>query len=94
MKTDPMNNALDPMTQARRINSRDISLSHSMNSSHRIKSKKPLPISEKRLFKFPSMGGVRGGWGFYTTYVLEVVSPPLPVQLVWKNSPRGLSVRS
>ncbi len=30
----------------------------------------------------------------YTTYVLEVVSPPLPVQLVWKNSPRGLSVRS
>ena len=35
------------------------------------------------------------GWeGAYTTYVLEVVSPPLPVQLVWKNSPRGLSIRS
>ena len=26
--------------------------------------------------------------------VVEIVSPPCPVQLVWKNSPRGLSVRS
>ncbi len=30
----------------------------------------------------------------YTLYVLELVSPPLPVQLVWKNSPRGLSILS
>jgi len=27
-------------------------------------------------------------------YVLEVTSPPVPVQLVWKNWPRGLSIRS
>ena len=31
---------------------------------------------------------------FYTSYVLEAVSPPRPVQLVWKNWPRGLSMRS
>jgi hypothetical protein len=30
----------------------------------------------------------------YTTYVEEAVFPPLPVQSVWKNSPRGLSTRS
>jgi len=30
----------------------------------------------------------------YTTYVLAAVVPPRPVQLVWKNSPRGLSTRS
>ena len=30
----------------------------------------------------------------YTTYVEAAVFPPLPVQLVWKNSPRGLSIRS
>ena len=27
-------------------------------------------------------------------YVVELVVPPRPVQFVWKNSPRGLSVRS
>ena len=61
--------------------------------------KKPLPISGKRLFYFAServtpshpLTKIASN---YTTYVLEVVSPPLPVQLVWKNSPRGLSVRS
>jgi hypothetical protein len=31
---------------------------------------------------------------YYALYVDEAVSPPRPVQLVWKNSPRGLSVRS
>ena len=30
----------------------------------------------------------------YTMYVVDTVSPPRPVQLVWKNSPRGLSIRS
>jgi len=30
----------------------------------------------------------------YTLYVLLAVVPPRPVQLVWKNSPRGLSTRS
>ena len=30
----------------------------------------------------------------YTVYVLLEVVPPRPVQLVWKNSPRGLSTRS
>jgi len=30
----------------------------------------------------------------YTVYVDAAVSPPWPVQLVWKNSPRGLSTRS
>jgi hypothetical protein len=29
-----------------------------------------------------------------TLYVLLLVVPPRPVQLVWKNSPRGLSTRS
>jgi len=32
--------------------------------------------------------------GRYTTYSVETVFPPRPVQLVWKNSPRGLSKRS
>ena len=30
----------------------------------------------------------------YTLYVLLLVVPPRPVQLVWWNWPRGLSVRS
>jgi len=30
----------------------------------------------------------------YTLYVLDDVDPPRPVQSVWKNSPRGLSIRS
>gem|GEM_PF-4519078 len=30
----------------------------------------------------------------YAMYVLAVVLPPRPVQLVWKNSPHGLSTRS
>ena len=29
-----------------------------------------------------------------TTYVEADVFPPWPVQLVWKNSPRGLSILS
>jgi hypothetical protein len=33
-------------------------------------------------------------FGAYTTYDDEAVSPPRPVQFVWKNSPRGLSTRS
>jgi hypothetical protein len=31
---------------------------------------------------------------FYALYVVDEVLPPLPVQLVWKNSPLGLSTRS
>ena len=30
----------------------------------------------------------------YAVYVLAVMLPPVPVQLVWKNWPRGLSTRS
>ena len=30
----------------------------------------------------------------YALYVLAVMLPPVPVQLVWKNWPRGLSTRS
>jgi len=30
----------------------------------------------------------------YTVYVEALVVPPCPVQLVWKNSPRFLSIRS
>lgn len=30
----------------------------------------------------------------YAEYTVEVVSPPLPVQFVWKYSPRGLSTLS
>jgi len=30
----------------------------------------------------------------YTMYVEAAVAPPRPVQLVWKNAPRGRSVRS
>ena len=30
----------------------------------------------------------------YASYVVAVTSPPCPVQFVWKNSPRGLSIRS
>jgi len=30
----------------------------------------------------------------YTVYVLLATRPPVPVQLVWKKSPRGLSTRS
>lgn len=30
----------------------------------------------------------------YTSYVVDAVLPPRPVQLVWKNSPRALSLRS
>jgi hypothetical protein len=30
----------------------------------------------------------------YTVYVLDAVVPPRPVQLVWKNWPRGWSTRS
>ena len=30
----------------------------------------------------------------YTVYVEAAVSAPLPVQFVWKNSPRGLSTLS
>ncbi len=30
----------------------------------------------------------------YALYVVEAILPPLPVQFVWKNSPRGLSTRS
>jgi hypothetical protein len=30
----------------------------------------------------------------HTLYALLVVLPPRPVQFVWKNSPRGLSMRS
>jgi len=30
----------------------------------------------------------------YAVYVLAVMFPPVPVQFVWKNSPRGLSRRS
>jgi hypothetical protein len=30
----------------------------------------------------------------YTLYVVDAVVPPRPVQLVWKNSPLGLSVLS
>ena len=33
-------------------------------------------------------------WFRYTLYVVDEVVPPLPVQLVWKNSPFGLSTRS
>ena len=32
--------------------------------------------------------------GFQTLYVDELTLPPVPVQFVWKNWPRGLSVRS
>ena len=34
------------------------------------------------------------GAGCHTLYVLLAVVPPRPVQLVWKNWPAGLSVRS
>ena len=30
----------------------------------------------------------------YALYEVETVSPPRPVQSVWKNSPRGRSMRS
>ncbi len=30
----------------------------------------------------------------YALYAVDAVSPPRPVQLVWKNSPLGLSTRS
>ena len=30
----------------------------------------------------------------YALYDVDAVVPPLPVQLVWKNSPLGLSMRS
>ena len=30
----------------------------------------------------------------YTVYVLLATRPPVPVQLVWKNWPRGWSTRS
>jgi len=35
----------------------------------------------------------RGG-GHQAVYVPAVVDPPVPVQFVWKNLPRGWSVRS
>jgi len=40
-EADPMNNAFDPMTRVHRINSQDTSLTHPMNSSHRMSSPSP-----------------------------------------------------
>ena len=37
---------------------------------------------------------VPGGPAVQTLYVVEAVVPPRPVQLVWKNWPRGPSARS
>ncbi len=47
----------------------------------RIRSKKGANI--RALFSFFRLGRV------YTLYVLDAVVPPLPVQLVWENWPRG-----
>jgi hypothetical protein len=55
-----------------------------------------------RMPAFPVMGGPTPGSveedarseAFQTLYDEEEVDPPRPVQLVWKNWPRGRSARS
>jgi hypothetical protein len=55
-----------------------------------------VPLDEFEIYRLKSFD-LRVFWDnryVYALYVEELTAPPAPVQLVWINSPRGLSRRS